>query len=135
MTRSPAQLLLAAGYELDAAVQAFGPAVLRVPVRAAPTWMRRLWFPGISGMTMPWAIYVHPHVYRRGSAAVIGLLLHELVHVDQMRRDGAVRFLGRYLWEYAAGLLAGMGHTAAYRRISFEVEARHASERLRLRFE
>jgi hypothetical protein len=58
------------------------------------------------------------------------LLRHELVHVRQMERLGVVRFLARYLGEYAANRLRRMGHDAAYRAISFEREAFEAERAL-----
>ena len=56
------------------------------------------------------------------------LLRHELVHVRQMERHGVFVFLVRYLREYLANRVRGMGHDAAYRAISFEREA-FAAER------
>ena len=52
------------------------------------------------------------------------LLSHELVHVEQFRRHGIVRFLARYLAEYARGRLSGKSHGESYAAISFEREAR-----------
>jgi hypothetical protein len=56
------------------------------------------------------------------------LLRHELVHVRQMERMGVVRFLVRYLGEYARNRVKGMGHDAAYRAISLEKEAFEAEK-------
>jgi hypothetical protein len=51
------------------------------------------------------------------------LLRHELVHVEQWRRLGVVRFLVGYLGAYGRGRLRGYGHRGAYRHIPHEVEA------------
>ena len=51
------------------------------------------------------------------------LLRHELVHVRQWRRLGAIGFLGRYLGSYARWRLLRKGHRGAYLRIPLEVEA------------
>ena len=45
-----------------------------------------------------------------------------------MERHGVFVFLARYLREYLANRVSGMGHDAAYRAISFEREA-FAAER------
>jgi hypothetical protein len=51
---------------------------------------------------------------------------HEDCHKYQFKKYGVVGFLLMYLWEYVAGRWDGKAHTAAYRDISFEVEARAA---------
>jgi len=51
------------------------------------------------------------------------LAAHETVHVLQYRRDGFFPMLWRYVGEYLAGRRRGLGHDAAYRAISYEVEA------------
>jgi len=51
------------------------------------------------------------------------LLRHELAHVRQAEELGVVRFLLRYVAEYIRNRRIGMRHEAAYRAISFEVEA------------
>jgi hypothetical protein len=51
------------------------------------------------------------------------LLRHELVHVRQWRRHGAVGFALRYAGDYLRHRLRGYGHWGAYRRIGFEIEA------------
>ena len=49
---------------------------------------------GFAAVTMPWRrIYVLPEHGRHQ-----GLLRHELVHVEQIDRDGAWVFAFRYLW-------------------------------------
>jgi hypothetical protein len=80
--------------------------------------------PGVVAMTLDRWILV-----RRGSEADVGLLAHELVHVEQWRVRGAARFLREYLVAYVRGRRAGLGHWPAYRAIPFEAEARLRSGR------
>ena len=75
--------------------------------------------PGIVAMTVGRFVFL-----RRGHEADVGLLAHELVHVQQWREFGAPRFLVRYLGAYIRGRARGLGHWDAYRAIPFEVEAR-----------
>ena len=75
--------------------------------------------PGVVAMTLGRWILV-----RRGSDHDVGLLAHELVHVQQWREQGAIPFLGRYLADYLRGRLRGESHWTAYAAISFEAEAR-----------
>lgn len=72
---------------------------------------------GVDGITFGRLVVV-----RRGCATPY-LLRHELVHVRQWRRHGAVGFLVRYLGAYVRGRLTRKGHRGAYLRIPLEVEA------------
>jgi hypothetical protein len=51
-----------------------------------------------------------------------GLVVHELVHVSQWRTAG-IWFLPRYLGQYLRFRHLGASHLAAYRAISYEMEA------------
>jgi len=75
--------------------------------------------PGIAAMTLGRFVLV-----RRGNEHRVGLIAHELVHVEQWRELGMLKFLMRYLVDYLRGRRAGLDHWAAYRAISFEEEAR-----------
>ncbi len=75
--------------------------------------------PGIVAMTVGRFVFV-----RRGHEGNVGLLAHELVHVQQWRESGTPRFLYRYLGAYVRGRARGLGHWEAYRAIPFEAEAR-----------
>lgn len=75
--------------------------------------------PGIAAMTLGRFVLV-----RRGNEHRVGLIAHELVHVEQWRELGILKFLRRYLVDYLHGRRAGLDHWAAYRAISFEEEAR-----------
>lgn len=78
--------------------------------------------PGVSAMTIGRWIIV-----RRGHELDVGLIAHELVHVQQWRERRALPFLARYLGEYLRHRVGGMRHWAAYSAISFEEEARARS--------
>ncbi|MFZ9629473.1 MAG: hypothetical protein ACO3C1_09010 [Ilumatobacteraceae bacterium] len=73
--------------------------------------------PGADGITIGRLVIV-----RRGMVTPY-LMRHELVHVRQWRRHGALGFLSRYLGAYAAGRLRGLSHRSAYLRIPLEIEA------------
>jgi hypothetical protein len=76
------------------------------------------------------AITLGPLVIARSRTPGPRLLRHEEEHVRQWRRHGVVGFLGRYLFAYARGRLAGFPHWAAYRRIPFEIEAEWRARRV-----
>lgn len=78
--------------------------------------------PGVAAMTLGRFVLV-----RRGHEQRADLIAHELVHVAQWRELGIVRFLTRYLGDYARARRAGMGHWDAYRAISLEADARERS--------
>ncbi len=78
--------------------------------------------PGVAAMTLGRFILV-----RRGNETSAGLIAHELVHVQQWREQGALRFLWRYLGDYVRLRAAGEPHWSAYAAISFEEEARARS--------
>lgn len=74
--------------------------------------------PGADAITIGSVVSV-----RAGHADSAYLLRHELVHVRQWRRFGAVGFALRYLGDYGRWRVRGKGHRGAYRRIGFEIEA------------
>ena len=130
---------MTAGFPAAAALAACGvdPAAVRkimphvdpaaVPVRPAPPWLYRLWLPGIAGMAMPWAIYLHPAIYGDARTGQGPLIIHELMHVEQWRRHGTIGFLRRYLGDYLLNRWGGARHRAAYEAIAAEEEARAAA--------
>jgi hypothetical protein len=75
--------------------------------------------PGIVAITIGRFVLV-----RRGWEQSVALIGHELVHVEQWRRLGAMRFLVEYLGAHLRSRRAGLGHRDAYRAIPFEQEAR-----------
>lgn len=58
--------------------------------RVVLLWMK---LTGFRGITLPWAIYLHPT-----RIADMKLIRHEIKHAEQMKRDGVLRFLVKYLW-------------------------------------
>lgn len=82
------------------------------PARGLILWyLRRT---GFGGITMPWGrIYLVPERFWETP-----LRAHELIHLQQIQRYGAVGFTLRYLW-----WLARYG----YERHPLEVEAREKS--------
>ncbi len=82
--------------------------------------------PGFHGMTVGRLILVLRDDDRSGKRT---LLAHELVHVEQYAQFGIVRFLRRYVSEYARNLWRLRSHRQAYLAISLEAEARAAAER------
>lgn len=61
------------------------------------------------------------------------LLNHELVHVQQWQRYGAVAFAVRYLASYAKWRLCRKNHHLAYLRIPLEIEAEWVARRQSVR--
>ena len=103
-----------AGYDLVPAEIARRARVQRVPVLA----------PGTSGMTLGRLILLRCDDDRSGQCTLVA---HELVHAGQYAELGVLRFLGRYLGEYASNRMRLRNHKQAYASISFEVEARTAA--------
>jgi hypothetical protein len=67
-------------------------------------------------------------VYTRPRAELTGLVIHELVHVDQWREEGYVRFALSYLTQYLKERMRGRANDEAYRAISYEVDARRHTD-------
>ena len=110
---TPAEI---AGYDLVPPEVARRARVQRVPVLS----------PGMAAMTLGRLMLVLRDDDRSGRRV---LLAHELVHVEQYARLGAVRFLRRYLREYFANLVRLRSHRRAYLAISLEAEARAEAAR------
>lgn len=51
------------------------------------------------------------------------LMKHELVHFEQIKRLGVVKFYFDYVCYYLLNRMLGMGHDEAYFNNPFEVEA------------
>lgn len=79
--------------------------------------------PGMAAITIGSVVSI-----QRRSVGNERLLRHELVHVAQWRRLGAVGFLLRYVGAYVRARLAGRSHLEAYRGIPLEVDAVRLSE-------
>jgi len=77
-------------------------------------------------MTLGRTILVVRPVPNDGSSR---LLAHELVHVDQYARRGALRFLVGYATAYLRLVVRLRSHDAAYLAIPAEIEAYEADAR------
>ena len=75
---------------------------------------------GAAGMTIGRFVFLLRDDARDGSSQ---LLAHELVHVQQYRRQGYLTFSARYLWHYGHGIVRLRNHKKAYRAIPAETEA------------
>lgn len=69
------------------------------------------------------AIVLYPFVLYCEADPSEELIMHEEVHLSQIRKDGVFKFYSRYLKEYIGGRFRGLTHYAAYRNISYEQEA------------
>lgn len=119
MSETAASALGRLGADVEAVQAALpGIALDRIRVRPAPTWLLRSPYAGIA---LPWGIHLRPGLAERQA---LPTLLHELVHMEQWRRQGVVRFGVRYLVDYLSGLLRRRGHRHAYLEIRAEREAR-----------
>lgn len=78
---------------------------------------------GFDGLTMPWrVVYILPESYLDGP-----LIIHELVHIAQIKRMGAIRFTLRYVFEMI---------WYGYNKSPLEIEARAAQDRaLRVKYQ
>ncbi len=101
-----------------------------IPVHSASRLFRMFWAKGISAVAMPWGIYLHPDRLERSAADVGRLMVHELTHIDQWRRLGAIGWGRSYLGDYFRGRRSGLTHHEAYRAIGLEREARDVATRL-----
>jgi hypothetical protein len=86
-----------------------------VTIRVMPSWMSRMLGGGVAAITLSDTIFVSSERYER----VIGgempiLLLHELVHVGQWRREGRAAFLLQYSSEYLRNRLIGLDHRVTF---------------------
>lgn len=107
-----------------------------VMVRVASPTARRFWAKGIAAVALPTGIYVQPAVmerFRTGAEPERSgrLIVHELVHIEQWRRLGAIRHLSQYIGDYLRGRYRRLGHWESYRAIRLEIEAREVAASVR----
>ncbi|HEX8170731.1 MAG TPA: DUF4157 domain-containing protein [Thermoanaerobaculia bacterium] len=101
----------------------------RALVRIGYPWWLRPWLArGVVAITLGRRIYVSEKMAARAEEAMVRLLRHELVHVRQVNRLGVLPFLWKYAWEFFHHYRRVRSLDAAYRLISFEVEAWAAEE-------
>ena len=92
-----------------------------------PCPMRTVFGERAAAITLGDRIFIRPDTFEDVVAGLHPtLVVHELVHVAQWRRDGRW-FLPRYLSQYFRFRLLGISHETAYRSISYEVDAYAAS--------
>ena len=104
--------------------------VAGVSIHVMPSWMSRVIGRGVAAITLADSIFVAPDRYERVVSGELPiLLLHELVHVGQWRREGKAAFLVQYFSDYFRNRLIGLAHDTAYRAIGFEAAAYDISER------
>lgn len=99
----------------------------RVVVRCAGRLFYRLWLPGIVAIATPWGIYLAPPACARPKRELGPLIAHELMHIEQYRRNGALRHVTQYVFDYWSARRRGAGHWEAYFGIRLEQEARAAA--------
>lgn len=102
----------------------------RLLVREARPWFERLVLRGVEAIALPYVVYVRPRTYTRSRAEIARLVIHEVIHVNQWREEGYLRFAGRYVADYLRGRVRGLSHGDAYRAIGYEAEARRLTSRL-----
>ena len=101
-----------------------------VSIRMMPYWMQMALGTSVAAITLGNNIFAAKDRYEAVvSGKNPGLVVHELVHVDQWRREGSVAFVSRYVSEYVRNRMIGLDHRNAYRAIGFEVAAYDVSER------
>lgn len=69
------------------------------------------------------AIVLYPFIFFAEENPGDVLVNHEMIHVAQIRRVGALKFYYQYLKQYCSQRISGKTHQQAYRCISFEKEA------------
>jgi hypothetical protein len=94
-----------------------------------PWWLRPWLLRDVVAITLGRRIYLSSAAGKMRPESLVRLLRHELAHVEQIERLGLLRFLWRYLREFAALYVRFRSVAAAYVAISFEIEARAAEER------
>lgn len=93
-----------------------------------PWWLRPFLQKGVVAITLGRRIYLAEVMGTRPADSLTRLLRHELTHVKQVNRHGLTVFLALYLYEFLRHLWRMRSAAAAYRLISFEVEAWAAEE-------
>lgn len=81
-----------------------------------------------AGITLGHQIYIRQDLFDEDGALPLELVVHEVAHVAQYRRDGTAGFLFKYLRDYANGRGRGLSDREAYLAIPHEVEARKVGD-------
>jgi hypothetical protein len=72
---------------------------------------------GYSGMALPGVVALTP-------GATETTKLHEMVHQEQMRREGKLKYAVSYVYDWYRGRYAGCSTSDSYESISYEKQAR-----------
>ena len=128
----PAIEALEAGNITPSQLAQIAPAVdpERLLIREARPWFERVVLRTAAAIALPYVVYVRSRTYTRPRHELTALVVHELVHVNQWREEGYLRFAWRYVADYVRGRLRGKPHRQAYRDIDYEVEARELTHQL-----
>jgi hypothetical protein len=93
------------------------------PVHQPPAPISAVVFPGtMAGIALPGRVVLASKTTHRTEERD-ALLLHELVHVEQMKRHGIPRFAANYSRDWLSGRLRGCGTFQSYQLIRYELEA------------
>lgn len=76
------------------------------------------------GIALGTRVFLRKSAFGPDGRPPLELVAHEVAHVAQYLRDGALSFYARYLGAYALGRARGLGDHRAYLAIPYEVEAR-----------
>ncbi len=76
------------------------------------------------GIALGREVFLRSALYRPDGRAPLDLVAHEVAHVAQYLRDGALAFYARYGAAYALGRARGLDDHRAYLAIPYEIEAR-----------
>lgn len=68
-------------------------------------------------------ITIYPFIFFASKDPSDTLVRHEMVHVEQIKYYGWLRFYASYLIEYLSYRVRGDSKNVAYNKISYEVEA------------
>jgi hypothetical protein len=68
-------------------------------------------------------IVLYPFMFFSEERPSVKTINHELIHIQQVRRDGVIRFYFNYLKEYSQFRFRGITHREAYLSIRYEIEA------------
>lgn len=69
------------------------------------------------------AVTIKPWVFVVGGEINLGLLRHEMIHLEQQAECGLAWFAVLYVWYYLKNRAKGLSHFKAYMSIPFEGEA------------
>jgi len=94
------------------------------PVHEAPGFLSAgLFPPGFGGLALPDRIVLSSRLENLHPADREHLIWHELIHVEQMRQEGTLKFAVVYATDWVRGRWNGCGSFPAYEAIRYERQA------------